>query len=391
MSKTISTFKSELQRKLRGTSLARVADFNSTVGEAAGNLLAEIDPIETVRIAQLSGAVHDDVYDYTAPSDLKGSKIVDIRPQVNRNLSDNPSQRGMQDFDLRKTIADDVFSIYWDDGTKWIRYSKDVNSRQKVIDGMASLTANGSWSAGDDATSLVKDTVRSISGGASLKFNLSGATTAGYIENSTLTAVDLTSHDEQSSLFLWVYIPDSSIITNYILRWGNDSSNYWSQTVTQQAFGSFQNGWNFLKFDWNGATETGTVAPATIDYVRITVTYDGTADTDLRVDQLFSSIGEETETVYYSKYLFRNTSGTWLEAPTADTDVINLDTDSYNILLYEAARIVTQEVGGEDSRSDYQYHTAMLYGDGNMPGLYKLYKRSNLSQSEKFQSVYYRV
>lgn len=391
MAKDISTFKSDLQRKLRGTSLSRVADVYATIGEAGGNILAEIDPLETVRIQEISGAVHDDVYDYAAPSDLKGNKIIDIRPQTGRTLSDNVSQRGIQDFDLKKAFYDDKFAIYYDDGTKWIRYSKDVDSKQVVIDNCSGITDNGAWSVGTDGTNLTKDTLVKLSGGASLNFDVDGSTTSAYIENSTLTDVDLSDHDEQSKIFVWVYVPNSQAITNFILRWGNDASNYWSVTVTEPNFGSFRDGWNLLSFNWNGATETGTVDPSAIDYVRLTVTYDGTPDTDFRLDQIFSSLGEIWEIIYYSSALFRDVSGSFLETPTSDTDLINLEHDAYNILIYETARLVTQEVGGEDAMNDYRYYTGMLYGDAQMAGLYKLYKQSNLSQTEKMQSTYYRI
>lgn len=388
MAKTLSDFKSDLQRKLRGTSLARVSSVNSTVGEAAGNILAEIDPFETVRIQQISGAIHDGVYDYAAPGDLKGNKVIDIRPQVGRTLADNPSQRGIQDFDLNKGLTSDKFSVEYDDGVKWIRFTKDITPSPTLIDSVSSTT---NWSVGDDAQNLTKDSLVFISGGASLNFDVSGVGTTAYLENSSLTSVDLSTQDEQSQVFLWVYIPNTSIVSNFNLRWGNDSSNYWSQTVTSAHYGEFETGWNLLAFNWNGATETGTVDPSAIDYVRVTLTYDGTADTDFRIDQIFSSVGEIFEIVYYSKYLFRNSSGVWLETPSDDTDIVNLDTDSYNILLYETARLVTQEVGGADAKNDLQYYTAMLYGGMGMKGLYNLYKDSNLSQAEKFQSVYYRI
>lgn len=391
MAKTISTFKSELQRKLRGTSLARVADANSTIGEAAGNVLAQIDPLETLRTAQITNAVHDNVFDYAAPSDLKGNKVVDIRPQVSRTVADNTSQRYLQEFDLRKEVIDDIFTINYNNGTKSLRFSKNISPAPTTIHAANDITANGTWAVGDDATNLTKDTLNFISGGASLNFDLDGSTTTGYIENSTMTQVDLSDEDEIGTIFMWVYLPNASAVTNVILRWGNDSSNYWSRTVTAPHFGSFQNGWNLCSFAWNGATETGTVAPATIDYLRVTITYDGTADTDFRVDNIVVSNGEIWEIVYYSKHLFQDTSGTYLEAPTSDTDTINLDTDSYNILLYETAMLVTQEVGGEDAANDFQWLFTQLHGKGNIKGLYKLYKQSNLSQTSKARSIYYRV
>lgn len=390
MAKTISTFKSELQRKLRGTSLARVADPYSTIGEAAANLLATIDPAETVRVAQITNALHDDVYDYAAPSDLKGNKIIDLRPQVSREIADNATQKYIREFDQYKASQDDIFNVYYKNGTKLIRISKDISPAPTVIEGISGVATNGMWAVGDDADTLTADTQNYITGNASLNFNITASAGSGYIENSTMTAVNLTNQDETGTVFAWVYLPVAANITNLILRWGNDSSNYWSRTVTTPHVGSFENGWNLVAFAWNGATETGTVDPSAIDYLRFTVTT-ATTDTDFRLDSITVSNGEIWEVVYYSKYLFQNSGGTWLEAPTADTDTINLDTDSYNILLYEAASIVAQEVGGQDAQGDFQYYYRHLHGDGAMIGLYDHYKEGNISEAKKPKSTYYRV
>lgn len=397
MAKTISTFKSELQRKLRGTSLARVADPFSTIGEAAGNVLAQIDPFETVRIAQIPNAVHDDVYDYTAPSDLKGTKVIDIRPQTKRQVSDNPSMQPLQPFDQRKRVNDDKFTIQVNSGVKSLRYTKNISPAPTVLHAMNSITANGTWAATADASNLTEDGLNFISSGKSLNFDVTGASISGFIENSTMSQVDLSEQDEIAQMFIWLFVPDTSAFTSVALRWGNDTSNFFSRTATSpHDQTAFKTGWNLVAFNWNGATETGTVDTEKIDYLRVTVTYDGVADTDFRVDNIVASNGEIYEIVYYSKSLFQNASGTFLEIPTADTDTINLDTDSFNILLYETARLVSEEVGGPQGNKDIGIYEKKLFGDPSKGaernrGLYKLYKASNLSQAEKMRSIYYRV
>lgn len=384
MAKSISTLKSEIQRKLHGTNLNKLSGVYSLIGEAAGNILAEIDPQETIRTTQITNGLFTDIYDYTAPSDLKGNKVVDFRPQANRTRYDNFTQKFSEDFDMDK--ADNTFYVKYTDGTRSIRISKETITSPTILNGMDSITSNGTWAVGSDATNLTKDTVYYVQGGASLNFDVSGAGTTAYIENSTMTQVDLSSMDEQGSLFVRVYIPSGQTITNLILRWGNDTSNYWSRTVTAQHDGtSFETGWNILRFDWNGATETGTVAPAAIDYLRVTFTYDGNADTDFRVDSITASLAEIYDLVYYSKYLFTNASGSYLEIPTADTDTINLDTESYNILLYEVGELVAQELQGEDASFDLQYFAQ------KKQQLYQRYKRNNPSQESKPQDRYYRI
>lgn len=392
--RTIATFKDDLSRKLHGTDLSqlsKVTDVNSVIREAAGNVLAEIDPSETIRSSQITNAIHDRVYDYPLPSDLKGNKIVDLQRQVRRTNSDSFNSLLTKEFDLYKELSNNMLQIVNQDGIKSIRIRKVLTGRV-VVDSVDSITGNGNWAVGDDATNLTVDSVNFVSGSASLNFDLDGSTTAGHLENSTLNSVDLTTHDEQSSWFVWLFIPDPSAMTSVDLRWGNDTSNYWNRTVTAASDATaFRTGWNLLRFDWNGATETGTVDPATIDYLRVTVNYDGTADTDFRLDTIVSSLGTIFDIVYYSKFLFQTSAGVYIEGPTADTDTINLDTSSYNILLYETARMLAQELQGEDSVFDANYFAGELYGTATKQGLIPRYKRSNPPETLKPKSTYYRV
>lgn len=392
MSLTLADLKSALSRKLHGTSINKIEGFYQLAAEAAGNLMAILDPEETRRISQITNAVHNSVYDYPLPTDFK--KIIDLRPQANRNLNDNFSRSASEDFDLYK--SDNTLDIKYDAGARSIRISKALNPVPATINGLDGLTDNGTWVATASASNLAVNTLDYISGSASLSFDLaSGAAGAtGYIENSTMSQVDLTDHDEKGTLFLWAYFPTASVITNVILRWGNDTSNYWSRTATTAQDGTaFKTGWNLLSFRWNGATETGTVAPATIDYLRITVTYDGTATSGVKMDSVVSSIGKIFELEYYSKYLFRNSSGTYLETPTSDTDIVNLDYDGFNILTYEIGELLAQELQGQDGSFDKNFFFDKLHGDGTErnPGLYKQYKDNHPSESMPIKKYYYRI
>lgn len=397
MSTTVATFKTDLQRKIRGKSLNKVQSVYTLMGEAMDAVLTELDPEETRRTKGITNAIHDQIYDYGLPSDVK--ELIDVRPQTarhQRSQLDDVSRRFARDFDMRKGLDAGTFEIRYNNGTKSIRFTQNISPAPKTLHTMDSITDNGTWAVGTDATNLTKDTVTKISGSASMNFDLDGSTTVGYIENSTFTDVDLTDHDELGSLFTWVFFPAASAITNVILRWGNDSSNYWHRTVTTDNEGnSFVDGWNLLRFDWNGATEVGTVAPASIDYLRASVTYDGTADTDIRVDNIISSIGEKYDAEYYSKFGFANSSSTWIGEPTADTDTIMFDvgTGVYNAFLYQCAYLLSGELQGESGVFDRNYFKEELYGDGSprKPGLYKLYRRRHPSQTIKPQSIYYRT
>jgi len=384
MSYTIANAREDLEGILHGTDLSKIQNLYYLMARAARNVLLKVDPPETIKITQITNALHDEIYDYTAPSDLKGNKVIDIRPQVNREAGDSFAQRFSKQFDLFK--SSDTFQIRHNSGTKSLRIAKSLTAAI-VVNECESLTANGTWSAGGDASNLTLDELNYFSGSGALNFDVAASGSVGYVENSDMSQVDLSDDDEVGALWVRTYIPDTSIITNYILRWGNDSSNYWHRTVTYpHDQTSFKTGWNELKFAWNGATEIGTVDPEAIDYLRVSVTYDGTAETDLRIDRISCSTGEIYEIEYYSDCIFRNSAGTWLTRPTAETDILNLGEDGINLWLYECALAMAQQVQGRDSVFDATY-----FGGVSLQELYRRYKASNPSQALKQVEHYYSV
>ena len=384
MAFTIADLKSDLEGVLHGTTLNKVRNLTELIYRASRQVLLDCDPPETERIQNIENALYDDVTRYAIPSDLKGNKVIDVRPQVSRSLNDNFSQRYGEEFDLYK--SDNTVAIEHDDGTKFVRIKKVLN-QGVLINGCDSLTANGTWAASGTASNLTVDSVYYESGAASLNFDLTASASDAILENSTMTQVDLTNHDEKSSLFIWLYIPTTARITNVILRWGNDSSNYWSATATAAFDGTaFRTGWNLLRYDWNGATETGTVDPARVDYIRLTITRaDATADTDLRLDSIYSRLPSIYEMVYYSNSLFRSTSGTFKEKPTLDTDIINMSADGYNLLVDQASILTGQQVQGKDGSFD------LTFFQNRYTNNLKTYKSLYPSRYIKPQEFYYRI
>ena len=126
MSYTITKAKSDLQGILHGTSVNKVTNILSVFNRAARQVLEDVDPQETKRKAQITTALFDQVYDYTAPSDLKGNKVIDIRPQINRTSADVFSQNYSANFDIFKTTDDGLLQIEFNEGIKTLRAKKDL-------------------------------------------------------------------------------------------------------------------------------------------------------------------------------------------------------------------------------------------------------------------------
>ena len=332
-----------------------------TLNRAVIYVVSDIDLRGTKRKETLSPNLFRDVYDYTSPSTMKERAVIDIKRQVNRPLSEKFVLVDEEKFDREKGQGRNIFTFSDDELARNLRI-EGGESDNVSLHTCDSLTANGTWAASADASNLTIDTENFISAGGSLNFDTAEGAATAVIELTGATQVDLTDHDEKSSIFVWVFIPDAvdasaDAVTNFILRWGNDSSNYWSRTVTTNNEGNaFYDGWNLLRFDWNGATETGTVAPATIDYIRLTITKPTTfaADTDWRVDSIVSRVGDIYDVVFYSSNGWQTSANSYIPESTTTTDTLNVEVEELNLILTKAAQFGSIELRDYVDAKEYE-------------------------------------
>lgn len=387
---TVQTLKSDLVGSLHGTTSNQVTNLNGVINRSARQLLLDLDPQETKRIIPFVTPIYNQVFDYAVPVDLKGNKIIDIRPQTVRYLSDVFLQQYNQAFDLLKAWTfQPNFTINFNTGLKTIRIDAPNIIPGVSVNQAASITGNGTWAVGGNASNLTVDSINYITGGGSLSFDLAagGAGSTGYLECTGMTAVNLLTLLNQGVFFLESYLPTGTVFSNIELRWGSSSSNYWkkSATVTQQNT-AFANGWNLIQEPWSSATKVGSPNSASTSYLRVTWTYDGTAQTAVRLNNIVAQLGVIMECEYYSKYMFRDAStGAFQETVTDDGNLINLDTESYNLLFNLVGFFAVQQQQGLDA----------LFYDGNFFGQeyqksLERYKAMYKSEIQKPQSIYYR-
>ncbi len=384
MSYSITDLKNAIARKLHGTTSNQLTDFYGLLYDAAIKCQQDCDFEETRRTSPLTTPIYGQAaFEYACPADLKGNRIIDLRPQANRSITDVPTQLRSQDFDVIKdqVLSGSKVEVRWNGYVKTLRIAVPAKANV-LVNSCDSVTGNGTWSVGSGASGIETDNLYFTQGTGSLKYALSGN---GYIENSDMTAVDLSDYEDRGVIFCWAYC-QSTLPTSMSLRWGNDTTtNYWSKSVTAQWDGTaFKVGWNLLGFDWQTATETGSPSSATVDSLRFDTTITGSAD-PVYFDSVVCSLGSIYEFEYYSKYLFRNASGTFLDKPTADTDLLNLDTDSYGVFTNCLAFLAAQQQQGEVSGFD-------------MPTFAKEYQNSvdaycqkYPSQAQKATGSYYKV
>ena len=383
---SIQDVKNHLTAMLHGGSLSKVRSWDEACERAANIVLANLDPIETERTTPLARVIHDDLNNYPLPSDYK--KIIDLYPQDDRTYLDSAGRVYIERFALRVPIKNKELTIEGSEGSKFLR----VNWKSEppvTFHAMNSLTTGGTITAVGSATGLRLQKLYKLSGSGSIEFDV--VATGDGIQSVNTTTLDLEDWDELPDIIFPVYIGDKTNLTSITFIFGNDlTANYWTCVAqTVQADGTaFQNGWNWIRCPWSTATETGTVDPATIDSWKITIQATG-AISNVRVDNITFSLGRVFDIKYYSKYLFKNTAGTYLARPTSDDDTVIGDGDLNNIFLYELMKICAHQIEGEDSTFDINFANQNLYGNLSSPdpimrmGLYSKYKNEYPSQSKK--------
>jgi len=372
---TRSAIKSRFIQLVSGTITS--ADQNTLLNRATLDVWADLDIRSSKRKTALSPNLFDDTYQYTCPSDLKGLKIVDIKPQTDRGRFDDWRFTTSEEFDRfkqdqRVDSADEPFkenrgnwtgenlvAISDYDFVRKLLISKPVDDDEIVISTFDSKTG---WTAVGDAENIANDASNFIreSGAVSWDIGTTGGTTAGLYK-SDLTAFDITDYKSEGSILVWVYIVSTTNLTNFILKIGSDVSNYYSITITTNSEGtSFYAGWNLLRFSMASKSTTLTPDDENMDYVSLYMTKAAgkISEVGYRFDHLVIKLGKHYDIVYYSKYGWQNSSGTYLENSTDDTDYLNVDSDELRLVEMKygeyAERLLRNPQQAEFNRQLYE-------------------------------------
>lgn len=350
MAYSVLNAKQDLIGILHGTTLNKVQNINGVINRTARQLIADIDPQEMKRVVLSSTPIFNKVYDYACPVDLKGNRIIDIAPQFLRQPGNFIGQTYNQAFDISKNALPSVseFTIIFNNAVKTIRINDATINPGILLD--AAQTTN-EWAVSGTASDLSIDNVNYVSGSGSLQFNLAAGanpSTGGLVAN--IQGINLSTHLNQSTLFYYVYFPTGSDIISTTLQWGSSASDYYQVTSTTTfETTTLATGWNLIAAPWLGASVVGNPDASSISYISVGVNYNGTAQTAVHIDNIISNLGLYRNIEYYSKYLFRSAlTGAFQETVTDDSNLINLETESYNLFLNLFAFFCIQQVQGLD-------------------------------------------
>lgn len=343
---TLTYIKSRLNAAIKNK-IDMLVSAEDTINAGVREAFSEIAFRSSKRTVQVSPYLFSDVYSYPAPQDLSGSMVTDIRPN---NQSDNSGKELILRTPEEFYRNFDTFNFAVDDSDSYTKLliSLPINDSTLTV---AELDDTTGWSAFSASTTNVRlDSQNYMKGSSSISFDINAVsgTTAGIV-NSTLDTFDYTDY-LYGTVFVWAFIKDSTNITDYKIRFGNDSSNYYEITTTTSHEGiPFQNGWNLLRFDMSSKTTVGSPVSTTGNYVSLFMTKTTTkvSETGYAFDHIILKTGKAYLISYYSSYPWQNTSGTYLTDSSSETDYLTCSSDEFDIIFNKVINLAASEIGEE--------------------------------------------
>lgn len=352
---TVNDLAKDVNRKLHSGNVNMCKDFYGSLDEGRRNMTSKIIPPELVRTAYIEQALYDQVDKYAVPSDLKYDSVVDIKMLSSyRNL--DRFQVPLihiyrREFDQKR--RDNVFAINWSNGLKTMSIFRPTGLEQcqhLIINEASSLTDNGTWNTGGNLVNLELDKLKYICGHGSLRFDFNNSGTTGFLENFTMTPVDLYDYLKVGAVFTWLSLSVFKIITSVKITLGSNTSDlttdlYQYTVNSPHDNNEFMTGWNLLKFPLDNLVRVGNPNIRSISYVRFDFTTTGEAMVSCNLDNVVARKGVVYEMDYNTPNCIVDLSTqVWKQKATSISDLLPLEEDTYQILMLETALVVQKEV-----------------------------------------------
>ncbi len=308
------------------------------------------------------------VEQYPYPSGAKD--ILTIRD--NYQIQDNSSFRRVTEEDFWRSFNNgNTISESRDGATRTLLINlQNPQTGYVVLNACDTYDGDGTWTAdttSSDAADVKTDTLRTCYNSGSVSFDIDVSQSANNYAEVYVTgrAKDISDDkfDDVGVMFVWVYFPSApTYMTSIRGRWGNDSSNYFEVTATTPwNEGSFKAGWNLVGFDWQDATETGTVNTANVDYINLRFNYSA-SQTDMNSVLLSLVAMRERRLMnlhYATDYLIMDDDGVTLKEEftnTSDTSsYFNFDKAFIDWILYATLEeLFTTHISDPDNRAFFQ-------------------------------------
>jgi hypothetical protein len=220
-----------------------------------------------------------------------------------------------------------------------------------LIDGF-DYNNSSRWTASDDATNIVDNTINYKNGGCSLSFDidvsLSGLNRATLTRN--VNNLDLSRFYEAGSFLLWVYLPNITGFSSITLNVGSSLSNYFKIVSTTQYDGSpFSIGWQLVKFKFSDSIKIGSPNISSINKIWLNFDYSSSyvSTNGVKLDLLKLYIPETLIVNYQTSYIGTDSSNNDIYSFSSSTDKYyfnNYSAEFEELIALQAAVILSPQI-----------------------------------------------
>lgn len=379
--KTVEQYRQDLQNAIPGASIRGSRVF-SVLRTAFAALSLEIHPRTLIREVETTNPFATSLRRYLAPSDAL--RLLEVRKDDYYYVA-APVREMFTDKHTRQTqltYLNGVPILEIDDP------AFQTGDNRKFVHEMENLTGV----TADGVLNLAIDKVNGLTNNG-ITFDLDKTVYTGGIVVTGLS-VDISDMEEDDSVYISARFPNAQYIETATLTLTSGAT---TQTLTasgSQISPLFQNGINLIRFGLDENQGPLTTAPITGYTFHLTYNSDHVALADnimgIVVDNIYIANTVPVTIKYQSNSPFYNADVGFVSTPVTENDVIYLEDDAYNILLWEGILIGSHNVQAEDGVFNNQSARGMLHGGGRDIGLYKKYKAQHPSEVVAATFTYYR-
>ncbi len=226
-----------------------------------------------------------------------------------------------------------------------------------TLHNMDTFDGDGTWVGTNDADTVATDASTYKEGSGSVSFNAD--VSASTTNTVTLTNPDMASVDIDSvilnnaGVIMWVYFPSSADMRSVEIKFGSDSSNYYSakQYESDVQGKKYQTGWTRIFIPTINRRTVGTPDMTAVDYLQVNIVFDSSqADaTGFRIDNI--QIVDK-----YIRYDYARRS----ENMTSDSDESTVPSEYQFVYELYAEYKAWSILSGREQKASMAYDEAIL-------------------------------
>lgn len=323
----------------------------STINDAVRQVVSDLDLRSTKRKAKLTPNLFTNIFEYVQPTDMKEMALIDLVPQAFKENQKTDYQL-VPPTEFYNRSHEDVIAIQNYDFTRRLLINTKVSDDNLIISTLDDIDSGGGTWVGlpfGGEENIEQDSDDYIKGSGSVKFDLSSTTTTqAGIRNLGLNSQDISDYlGGKSAAFVWFDFNSATNVSSMELRLGSSSTDFYQKQVTTDSNNTaFQDGWNLIRWDLKNLTTVGSPDNTAITFAQVSMIKDSSkvSETDYRADHLVLKTGEISDLYYYSKYGWQSSGGTYKENSTLDTDLLNADTEEFQLFVDKGVEIAGLEV-----------------------------------------------